>query len=171
MFNFKPVKKFFQTLKKLSVSFTWKMFRTLISKPLLLIPTVWATIESVLFSEINFLESHSGRGVANAFRHAAWNLLIAKNCMVFTSKRKAVAWAKYITDLHEEVFPNEPFDHQMDLHNNRIGREIFQELISQKKSKKEMIAALMEKSEKAIGFTDEKEFAMHPDELVYFLEE
>lgn len=147
------------------------MFRTLLSKPLLLIPTVWGTVESVLFSEINFLESHGGRGVANAFRHAAWNLLIAKNCMTFTSKRKAVTWAKYITDLHEEVFPNEVFDNQMDLHNNRVGRDVFLDLMNQNiKSKKEMIQYLVEKCDTAVGLTDENLMVNYPDELVYFQE-
>lgn len=160
--------RFFKILKNLSVSFTWKMFRGLISNPLLLIPTVWATIESILFSELHFHEAHGGRGVANAFRHAAWNLLIAKNCSVFTSKEKAVEWAKFITDLHEECFPNEPFDHEMDLHNNRIGREVFEKLSKNKLSKKQMIAALVKKSNSAVGLTDEKEFEQYKNELVYF---
>ncbi len=146
------------------------MVRALLSKPLLLVPTVWATVESILFSELNFMESHGGRGVANAFRHAAWNLLIAKNCAVFTSKEKAVAWAKFITDLHEEVFPNEPFDHEMDLHNNHLGREIFIELSTKNISKKEMIAILNEKTKTARGLTDEREFGNYPHELVYFKE-
>ncbi|NLN33552.1 MAG: hypothetical protein GX159_08155 [Flavobacteriaceae bacterium] len=162
------MKKSLQTLRKLSVSFTWKMFRGLISRPLLLIPTVWATVESILFSEVNFQESHSGDGVANAFRHAAWNLLIAKNCSIFTSNEKAVQWAKFITDLHEECFPNEAFDHEMDLHNNRIGREVFEKLSIHKLSKKEMISELIDKSESAVGLTDEKEFSNHPNEMVYF---
>ncbi len=162
------MKKLFQIVKKLSVNLTRKMILGLLSRPLLLIPTAWATVESVLFSEINFDERSSGRGIANAFRHAAWNLLIAKNCLVFTSQSKAVAWAKYTTDLHEECFPNEPFDHEMDLHNNRIGREIFEELSKQKLSKKEMIAVLIKKCDSAVGLSDEKEFEKHQDELVYF---
>lgn len=162
------MKKTFKTLKKLSAGLTWKMFRALLSKPLLLIPTVWATVESVLFSELNFKEAHGGQGVANAFRHAAWNLLIAKNCSLFTSHKKAVEWAKFTTDLHEEYFPNESFDQQMDLHNNRIGREIYWELIENKvKSKNEMIAFLKKKTQTAVGLVDEKEFQNHPNEMVF----
>ncbi len=147
------------------------MILGLLSRPLLLIPTVWATVESVLFSEINFDDSSSGRGVSNAFRHAAWNLLIAKNCSIFTSRSKAVAWAKYTTDLHEECFPNEPFDHKMDLHNNRIGREFFDKLISENVSnKKKMIAALVKKCDSAVGLTDEREFEKYQEALVYFSE-
>ncbi len=150
---------------------TWKMFRALFSRPILLIPTIWGTIESFLFSEINFDESSSGRGVSNAFRHAAWNLLIAKNCSFFTSETKAVAWAKYITNLHEEVFPNEPFDHEMDLHNNQIGREFYCEMLNRKiKTKKEMIAALMKKCDSAVGLKDADEIQKVKGELVYFEE-
>lgn len=163
------MKKLFKIIRTLSVNMTWKMISGLLSKPLLLMPTVWATVESVLFSEINFDESSSGRGISNAFRHAAWNLLIAKNCSFFTTKKKGVAWAKYTTDLHEECFPNEPFDHEMDLHNNCIGRELFEKLTSENVShKKEMIAALMKKCDSAVGLTDEKEFEKYRNELVYF---
>lgn len=145
------------------------MIKALLSKPLLLIPTVWATIESILFSELNFHESHGGRGVANAFRHAAWNLLIAKNCTLFTSSEKAVSWAKFVTDLHEECFPNEPFDREMDLHNNKIGRYVFLDLTRQKSnSKKKMIYFLVEKSKTAKGLNDEKEIINYPNEMVYF---
>ena len=147
------------------------MFIALISKPLLLLPTIWATIESVLFSELNFEESHSGRGIPNAFRHAAWNLLIAKNCSIFTSNRKAIVWAKYITDLHEECFPNEDFDREMDLHNNEVGREFYKEMMNRKiTNKKEMISALMEKTQTAIGLTEIHEIQKAKGELVFFKE-
>lgn len=165
------MKKIFGILKSLSANLTWKMIKALLSKPLLLLPTVWGTIESILFSELNFRESHGGRGAANAFRHAAWNLLIAKNASIFTSKRKAVTWAKYITDLHEEVFPNEPFDNQMDLHNNQIGRDVFLDLTSQNiKSKNKMIQFLVHKTKSAVGLTDEKLMVNYPGEMVYFKE-
>lgn len=166
------MKKIFKVIKNLSAGLTWKMMRALLSKPLLLLPTVWATVESILFSEINFTEAHGGQGVANAFRHSAWNLLIAKNCAWFTSKEKAVQWAKFTTDLHEEYFPNDDFDREMDLHNNAIGRMVYQQLVEQKvKSKNKMIAALKKKSNTAVGLTDEKEFSNYPDQMVYYQSE
>jgi len=162
------MKKLFNIARKLTANLTWKMVSGLLSKPLLLLPTVWATIESILFSKINFEENSGARGVANAFRHAAWNLLIAKNCTLFTTREKAVHWAKFTTDLHEDCFPNEPFDHEMDLHNNRVGREVFEKLAQQRLSKKEMMAKLLRKTDSAIGLADEKAFADYPDELVYY---
>jgi len=164
------MKKFFKILRTLSVNMTWKMFRALLSKPILLIPTIWATIESFLFSEINFDESSSGRGIPNAFRHACWNLLIAKNCAVITSEENAIHWAKFTTDLHEECFPNEPFDHEMDLHNNRIGREFYRGMCQKNiKTKKEMIAELMKKSKTAVGLSDSSEIREVKNELVYYV--
>lgn len=147
----------------------WKMIRGLLSRPILLIPTIWSTMESVLYSQLNFDESPSGRGVANAFRHAVWNLLIAYHCEKFTSSGEAISWAKFTTDLHEECFPNENFDRMMDLHNNQIGREIYEKLKSQGvHSKKEMIQFLMNKTDYAVGLNNEMDFEKYPEELVYF---
>lgn len=162
------MKKIIKILRTLSVKMTWKMFGALVSKPLLLMPTIWATVEAFLFSEVNFDGSSGGRGLPNAFRHAAWNLLIAKNCAAFTSNDKAVAWAKFITDLHEDCFPNDAFDREMDLHNNRIGREVYVELNRQKISKKEMITNLMGNSKTAIGLTGLDEIENVIDQLVYY---
>lgn len=162
------MKNKFKIVKRLSAGLSWRMFKALLSKPLLLLPTAWATVESVMFSEINFKEAHGGQGVANAFRHAAWNLLIAKNCLLFTSAEKSIEWAKFVTDLHEECFPNEAFDQMMDLHNNRIGRELFVELSEVNiHSKKKMIEFLVKKTETAVGLNDEKKFKDYPNEMVY----
>ena len=50
-------------------------------------------------------------------------------CCKITSPEKALAWCKKITDLHEELFPNEPLQRHMDLHNNKIGINYFQSLL------------------------------------------
>ncbi len=34
-----------------------------------------------------------------------------------------------MTDLHEELFPNEPLEKMMDLHNNKVGMDLFMELL------------------------------------------
>lgn len=148
------------------------MVRALLSKPQLILPTAWATIQSIVYSENYFYEAHGGRGIANAFRHAAWNLLIAKNASFYTNEQSAVEWAEFITDMHEECFPNEAFDNQMDLHNNRVGREVFRELRAKNmKTTREMMQFLKEKSKSGVGLTDEPEFANHPNEMVYYLED
>ena len=35
--------------------------------------------------------------------------------------QKSIHWCKRVTDFHEELFPNEPLQTKMDLHNNAIG--------------------------------------------------
>ena len=34
-----------------------------------------------------------------------------------------------MTNLHEELFPNEPLEKKMDLHNNKVGMDLFMELL------------------------------------------
>lgn len=52
----------------------------------------------------------------NAFRHAMWNAVMTDTI----GEKKA----KKFADAHEE-FPNNPVEHKdMDLHNNKLGREI-----------------------------------------------
>ena len=34
-----------------------------------------------------------------------------------------------MTDLHEELFPNQPLEKKMDLHNNKVGMDYFMELL------------------------------------------
>ncbi len=34
-----------------------------------------------------------------------------------------------MTNLHEELFPNEPLEKKMDLHNNIIGMDLYMELL------------------------------------------
>ncbi len=143
----------------------------MLSNPLLLLPTVWGTVESVAFSELNYTENHSGRGVANAFRHAAWNALIAYNCSYFTSHEKALAWAKKITDLHEECFRNEDFDRLMDLHNNQIGRKIYKENISKPRIKKnDLIKKIVDTSKSGQGLSEPQKISEYPTEMVYYQE-
>lgn len=34
-----------------------------------------------------------------------------------------------MTNMHEELFPNEPLETKMDLHNNKIGMDLFMEML------------------------------------------
>lgn len=54
---------------------------------------------------------------ADAFRHAVWNYFICE--------KEDCNWAKQWTDAHEEWPGNPPLEKQMDLHNNKLGRDIF----------------------------------------------
>jgi len=41
------------------------------------------------------------------------------------SVEKAIEQSKIITDLHEDLFPNSESARLMDLHNNKVGRTLF----------------------------------------------
>lgn len=38
-------------------------------------------------------------------------------------------WCLRITNFHEELFPNQPLETKMDLHNNRVGMDLFSNLL------------------------------------------
>lgn len=125
----KDLHKIWRTLRKMSLSVCQKMVWLLISRPHLIYGTVYATIEVTLISEQKYTVSHSSNTIANGFKHATWNALIAYHTQWFyTSPISALAWAKRITDLHEDCFPNHSADKEMDLTNNEIGRQIYLKL-------------------------------------------
>lgn len=100
--------------------------RVFLRHPLYLPPTYRATIETVAISNRLYGDLHHDDNRTNAFRHALWNYMICKYCLpVAGSPEKAIIWSKKITDLHERLSPNEGLAKMMDLHNNRVGRELF----------------------------------------------
>jgi len=90
------------------------------------IPSLRATRKCIAVSNVNFGKQHMKNGPENAFRHALWVYLIAQYCSYKTKRNgKALHWAIAITSMHEEVFPNEPLERAMDLHNNNIGKKLY----------------------------------------------
>ena len=79
-------------------------------------------------AQSEFPNIHGKHNKANAFRHALWNILIAKKCAKFSKNNELIlSWTKRVTDWHEEFSPNEEIAKMMDLHNNTIGRQLFEE--------------------------------------------
>lgn len=97
-----------------------------LTRPLFALPTLEATRRCMAICDERFGKKHRLNGPANAFRHALWNVLIALHCSRWSSKLEDLLdWTKRITDWHEDTFPNPASDRAMDLHNNRVGRELF----------------------------------------------
>lgn len=144
--NKHSINKIWATFSSISLSLCGEMALTLLKRPLLIIPTVWATIECTLISEKLFKKASTGNGIGNAFKHALWNAIIALYCQRFYSNPdRPLAWAKKITDLHENCLPNKEKDRQMDLFNNSLGREIYLEIyqeLDKKIKKKDVITVL-----------------------------
>ena len=113
-------------LKLINKGNAWSFIILFIRHPFNLIPTFLATYQCVKISDQHYGTLHHKNNATNAFRHALWNFLIAKKCSSWRrNKRKAIRFAQKITDWHEEFSINEPLEKEMDLHNNRVGRNLF----------------------------------------------
>jgi hypothetical protein len=117
-----------RVLKQFNYKQLWQLFVLALKYPIYIYPTLKATVKSFQISKGEFPKTHGKKGKGNAFRHALWNLLICNECLKWRKdKSRVVAWAKIITDKHEELSPNNVLDKVMDLHNNEVGRGLFQE--------------------------------------------
>ncbi len=100
----------------------------------------------------------------NAFRHALWDFLICQYCLSLAgSPEKAASWSKKITDLHEELAPNEELAKMMDLHNNRIGRELF----LRKEKEEEIVSILQSMTKEAIKVSTVEHIERERENLVF----
>ena len=98
----------------------------LFKHPVFMISTVMSTFNAVRVSQKEFPNTHGFHNKANAFRHALWNIFIAKECSRFSKNNyEIISWTKEFTDWHEDFAPNKELSKTMDLHNNYIGREMF----------------------------------------------
>ncbi len=128
-------------LKSLSIRDLLRLIALSARNARVLWPTWKATRRSVVISNREFGVLHRQNNPANAFRHALWNFLIARNCQeVYDEEVKLMRWVKEITDLHEEMLPNKPLAKAMDLHNNKVGRSLYLQL---KDSDEEEIVKVM----------------------------
>ena len=134
--------------------------------PLYLLPTYKATREAVAISDRLYGDLHHKDNRTNAFRHALWNYLICRSCLPAAgSPGNAMSWSKRITDLHERLSPNEGLAKEMDLHNNRIGRELF--IDSLDKEKEEVVFILQQKTGEAIKIESVEEIEKENNKLVF----
>ena len=119
----------FNLLKSLSLKNLLKLFLIGFSHPIFSVLTFFATYKTYKISEKLFPKTHGLHGTGNAFRHALWNSLIMMYCCKVSSPKKALIWTEKITQMHEDLFPNEPLQRKMDLHNNKVGRDYFMQLL------------------------------------------
>ncbi|WGK65743.1 DUF6973 domain-containing protein [Croceiramulus getboli] len=113
-------------LKRLRPAQFWELIKLFGGHPLYAWITFRATRKTVARAYEHFGKRHHKNYPANAFRHALWNVLIAKGISdLGHTTDKASYWAKRITDWHEDFSPNSPLERAMDLHNNEVGRLLF----------------------------------------------
>lgn len=168
----KIVKILFNTLRTLSFKKLLRLLKLVVPHPLLAILGIYATVKSFTLAEKFFPKTSATNGIGNAFRHALWSALIMMYCCKISSPQKALKFCKEMTDLHEELFPNEPLEKKMDLHNNQVGMNLFMEMLPgihrQFFEKKFIIDRLFEKIKTAKILTNLEE--NHGDHLVYLEE-
>lgn len=152
-------------IKKLEFRQLFGLCKVFIGKPLLIFPTIAATKKTIEICDSNFGQGHHEDNPANAFRHALWNFLICERCYNKSkSAEKAMAWSKNITGLHEKLAPNKELARAMDLHNNQIGRKLFEEHLSEKM---EIVPVLKEKMRGAIRIGSPQDVQKAKNQLVY----
>lgn len=125
----RTVQIIFNALRSLSFSKLLRLLKLTLPHPLLTILGFFATLRSFRIAQKYFPKTNSNNGIGNAFRHALWAMLIMMYCCKITSPNKAKLFCKKMTDLHEELFPNEPLETKMDLHNNQIGIDLFMQML------------------------------------------
>lgn len=156
---------FLQVLKGLKFSYIIKIFGVSLLHPFFACATFWATKETYKKTQQLFPGIHGKENIANAFRHALWNMFIIHKCLgISKSIEKVRLWAKEITDLHEELAPNRPISRAMDLKNNQLGREWFVEMKFQ--SREEIENFLLLKINEAIHVSSLQEIES-AHQLVY----
>lgn len=159
-----------QIIKHFEYGQLWKLFLLSIKYPVYVIPTLRATSKSFLNAKKEFPELHGKKGKANAYRHAYWNALICFYCYKWKKDgRRIVAWSRLITSKHEELSPNEPIDTAMDLHNNKIGINLF--ISGNFKTEDEISERIKYKLQSAKKIVTPKDVELHPLELVYIEED
>ncbi|MDT0555502.1 DUF6973 domain-containing protein [Patiriisocius hiemis] len=155
-------------IKKLSLRQLSKLAFLFIQNPLKIIPTLKATKHTIKLCDTLYGKSHHRSTKANAFRHAYWNIQIClKTQKITKNEQKSIDFAKKLTDLYEKVTQNEPLDEAMDLHNNKIGRDNYLQVLDKSEQKIiDFVQKLAERAQKVSNLEEMKEI----DNLVYLVE-
>lgn len=126
----RPTRIILKSLSTLSIGKIMSLLGLVLRHPFFTLLTFHATQKAFLYSKKHFPNSHSTDGKGNAFRHAYWCCLIMMYCCKISSPKKSLEWCKKFTDMHEELFPNEPLQKKMDLHNNQVGMDLFMQMLN-----------------------------------------
>lgn len=137
------------------------------SRPFWIIPTHRATVKTIFICDKLFGKKHHQHGPENAYRHALWNMLIARSCYrAQRSPQDLVDWAEKVTSLHEKLAPNEPLETAMDLHNNQVGRQWFLDQHLHLKTQKEISQWLLDRLPEVVRVESEIQIKQASGQLV-----
>jgi hypothetical protein len=161
---------FLKVLTRIQPEGFWHLLKLAMPNLLFLGPTYRATKNCMAISTQHFGRKHYQNGQANAFRHALWNVLIAK----YSAKSKnqvhrALKWAKKITDWHEETFFSKELPMKMDYHNNEVGRKLFKENVRWTEEK--FIVKLRSMTENAVKIQQDSKLNQFKNQLVFITDD
>lgn len=142
----------------------WNLLVLCAKHPTFVRPTIKATKTSLAISSHHFGEKHHLDGQANAFRHALWNFLIAKQ-LEHKKLERVLSWTKAITDWHELAFPNQDIARLMDTHNNEIGRNLY--VAHADKSIGQITQQILHMAQNAQVLHDDDSNSLPTEKLVY----
>ena len=121
---------FFSALKSLTFKKLFKVFSVGLMHPLFALLYAYASFRAFTKAKDLYPETNSNSGKGNAFRHAYWCCLIMMYFCKVSSPEKSLKWCRKLTNMHEELFPNQPLETKMDLHNNNVGMDYFMSLLT-----------------------------------------
>tara|TARA_B100001059_G_C17596254_1_gene457200 strand:- start:255 stop:743 length:489 start_codon:yes stop_codon:yes gene_type:complete len=157
---------FYHIVKSLNCKQLFSLFVWFLRHPFYTIATIQATVQAFQLSQKKFPDIHGRNNKANAFRHAFWNLLIAKKCARFSGSMISIlTWTKKITDWHEEFTPNNALAKAMDLQNNQVGREMYVRFTN--RSVEEMTSTIIAELDEAIKISAVSEIVRNSGKMVY----
>ena len=157
---------FFDVVKNIKIGQIKQLIIWFFKHPSFLLATLYATFKTLKITQKEFPNIHGKHNKANAFRHALWNILIAKKCISSSNNLNHVlSWTTTFTDWHENFVVNKELPRLMDLYNNKMGRILFVQW--KNKDTKEIVNLLKMKLESAIKITSKEEFETVNNNLVY----
>ncbi|GGD49019.1 DUF6973 domain-containing protein [Muriicola marianensis] len=125
-------------------------------------PTYRATKKTISIADEHFAHEHRRNTPANAFRHALWNWMIAKECtLVVKEEEKVLRWTELITDMHERILPGNTLTNAMDLHNNAVGRTLFRN--EERKNNDRSVSLFLEMTENSLLVSSLQEIQQTPE--------
>lgn len=166
----RTLKVFINSFRQLTFKKFIRLLKLSLSNPIFSVLSFIATVRAYTIAKKYYPRTNSTDGKGNAFRHALWCCLILMYCCKVSSPRKCLQWCKKVTDFHEEIFPNEPLQTKMDLHNNSVGIQFFESLLPrihrQFFETSFFIKELIEKTDQAVFVTNMEE-EITAEQLMY----
>lgn len=130
-------------VKSMDFKQLWSLFWLSARHPRFVIPTIKGTRKTFAICNKHYGKKQHLNGPENAFRHALWNMLIVHlSVQRGLPLQRSLAWVKRFTDWHEDFSPNAPLERAMDLHNNRVGRDLITSLCGQDEA--QLVTQLLE---------------------------